>query len=100
MAAPGRLLAPDANRTTYSDSVGTSFAAPLVASTASYIWGRFPFASPTAIRRAILESSRPPETVNEDQLGYGLLDVSAALAYLTTMYSNATALLPGMDGGL
>ena len=64
----------------YFRAGGTSFAAPMVAGTASLIWAHYPKLSNRQVKNMLLNSARDIENPGWDQLtGYGLLDARAAL---------------------
>jgi len=64
----------------YFRAGGTSFAAPMVAGTASLIWAHNPKLTNGQIKNMLLSSTRDIENPGWDQLtGYGLLDARAAL---------------------
>lgn len=76
---PGSVFVGDDKR--YYRLTGTSFAAPFVAGAASLIWSIQPNLTDVQVMRMLLHSARDIETPGWDQYtGYGLLDVSAALA--------------------
>lgn len=64
----------------YYRTSGTSFAAPIVAGTASLLFSRNPDLTAEQVVRMLLHSAKDIETPGRDQLtGYGLLDARAAL---------------------
>lgn len=72
------VVGPDAG---YIRATGTSFAAPLVAGTASLLLAANPALSPLQVERMLLHSARDIEAPGVDHLtGYGRLDATAALA--------------------
>lgn len=75
---PGRnFVGPGAR---YYRASGTSFAAPFVSGTAALILGRQPDLDAAAVKRMIIHSARDIGLPGVDQeTGYGLLDVRAAL---------------------
>lgn len=82
---PGTDYQPDSafvgNDKRYFRASGTSFAAPIVAGTASLLLSKNPNLSGEQVKRILLQSAKDIETPGIDQLtGYGLLDAKAALA--------------------
>lgn len=64
----------------YFRASGTSFAAPIVAGTASLLLSKNPSLSAEQVKQILLHSAKDIETPGVDQLtGYGLLDARAAL---------------------
>jgi len=82
-------------------SSGTSFAAPLVAGTASLIWAKHPHLSNAQLERMLMMSADDVETPGWEQLtGYGRLNARKALEadpdyYL---YAELHRLAPGRQG--
>jgi subtilisin family serine protease len=63
----------------YGFASGTSFAAPEVAGAAALVWGANPFLRPAEVA-AILKSTASGRGAWNRELGYGVLDVAAAVA--------------------
>jgi subtilisin family serine protease len=66
----------------YGYGTGTSYAAPQVAGAAALVWGVDPSRSPAEVIR-ILERTAAGDGGRSPQLGYGVLDVAAAVARAT-----------------
>ncbi|HZC31422.1 MAG TPA: S8 family serine peptidase, partial [Gaiellaceae bacterium] len=58
---------------------GTSFAAPLAAGAAALVWGVNPALTARQVVR-IIESTASGHGARSDELGYGVIDVAAAVA--------------------
>ena len=64
-----------------SGLAGTSFAAPLVAAAAAWVWTMRPALTASQVAQVLRESARPlGEPRYSTQTGYGILDLAAALA--------------------
>ncbi len=75
----------------YFRASGTSFAAPIVAGTASLLISKNPNLRAEQVKRILLHSAKDIETPGIDQLtGYGLLDAKAALAADPAFFLTAT----------
>ncbi len=81
IAAPGSTILgiPLTGQTSFSD--GTSFAAPMVAAAAAVVWAQHPDWDYQTVRRAILESARPVQGLENKVATGGVLDLPAALAW-------------------
>jgi hypothetical protein len=83
LAAPGTdIPVATASDSSWAPESGTSFATPLVAGAAAWVWTARPELDNTQLfdvmRRSAKDIGRPG---HDDASGYGLLDVAAALAY-------------------
>jgi hypothetical protein len=78
IAAPGTMILgiPNVDATSYGD--GTSYATPIVTATAAVIMGKHPEWDVATVKRAILESARQVEGLDDLCLTGGVLDVEAA----------------------
>ncbi|MDX8390014.1 MAG: S8 family serine peptidase [Mariprofundaceae bacterium] len=86
----------------YFRAGGTSFAAPIVAGTASLIWAKYPKLTHSEVKNMLLYSAKDIETSGWDQLtGYGLLDARAALLADPNYYtiSKVAKVAPAQQGG-
>ncbi|MBL9121394.1 MAG: S8 family serine peptidase [Phycisphaerae bacterium] len=79
IAAPGTMILgiPSVDSTSYGN--GTSYAAPIVTGAAALLWGRHPEWDSATVKRAILESARQVEGLDDKCLTGGMLDLDAAL---------------------
>ncbi len=81
LVAPGYVYVTDntgANK--YSETQGTSFAAPIVASGAALYKQRNPFATPAQVTQALIDSATDMGTPgNDSTYGYGRLNLTALL---------------------
>src|SRR5262249_5724998 len=81
IAAPGTMILgiPVTGQTAYGD--GTSFAAPVVTAAVAIIEGMHPDWDYRQVRRAILETARPVQGLEEKCTTGGMLDLPAAMAW-------------------
>jgi subtilisin family serine protease len=83
LVAPGEnVTVATATDSGWADESGTSFATPLVAGAAAWVWTVRPQLDNTQLFEVLRRSAQdvgPPG--HDDASGYGLLDVNAALAY-------------------
>jgi subtilisin family serine protease len=79
IAAPGTMVLgiPHVDATSYDD--GTSYATPIVAAAAAAIWAKHPDWKAADVKRAILESARIVDVLEDKCLTGGMLDIDAAL---------------------
>ena len=80
IAAPGAMILTAA----HGDHIfldGTSFAAPIVAGAAALYLGMFPDASPSEIRRALMESATKTDELASGVIAGGYLNVAGAIEY-------------------
>lgn len=79
IAAPGTMILgiPNVGATSYGD--GTSYATPIVTATAAILMGMHPEWDAATVKRAILESARQAEGLDDLCLTGGVLDFEAAL---------------------
>lgn len=85
IAAPGvDIPVASASDGGYTTSQGTSFASPIVAAAAAWLWTARPELTAGQVADILRRSARDISPAGVDQAtGYGLLDVPAALAYPT-----------------
>ncbi|MBL9147194.1 MAG: S8 family serine peptidase [Phycisphaerae bacterium] len=79
IAAPGTMVLgiPNVDATSYDD--GTSFATPIVAAAAAAIWAKHPDWKAADVKRAILETARVVDALEDKCLTGGMLDIDAAM---------------------
>jgi subtilisin family serine protease len=75
-------VAPEFNGDEYGYKSGTSMASPLVAGTAGLLWSLRPGAELSEIRRVLLDTAEPKETLQGKVVAGGRLDASAAVERL------------------
>jgi hypothetical protein len=81
IAAPGTMILgiPQVGATSYGD--GTSYATPIVTAAAAILMGKHPEWDVATVRRAILETARQVEGLDERCQTGGMLDLKAALEW-------------------
>ncbi|MBA4371553.1 MAG: hypothetical protein C0402_01685 [Thermodesulfovibrio sp.] len=82
----------------YTTGSGTSFAAPHVSGAMALLLSAFPSLTPAELETALQQTAiniGAPVTVPNVTYGYGLIDVSAALTYLTTHGNISVPEMPG-----
>lgn len=85
LVAPGGVYVPEYDpeypaNNSYDDTIGTSFAAPVVASAVALYKQKFPNATPATITNALIDSAYDIGTPGRDSIfGYGRLDIDAFL---------------------
>lgn len=85
LVAPGSVYVPDYDPdfpadNEYDDIIGTSFASPIVASAVALYKQKYPYATPTTITNALIDSAYDIGTQGHDSIfGYGRLDIDALL---------------------
>ncbi|MHB8470492.1 MAG: S8 family peptidase, partial [Gaiellaceae bacterium] len=68
----------------YETDSGTSFSAPIVSAAAAWVWTARPTLTPSQIFEVMRRSARDIGTPGrDDQSGFGIVDIPAALAYPT-----------------
>ncbi len=81
IAAPGTMILgiPNVDATSYGD--GTSYATPIVTATAAVIMGKHPDWDVATVKRAILETARQVEGLDDLCMTGGVLDIEAAFRW-------------------
>jgi hypothetical protein len=79
IAAPGTMILgiPSVGSTSYGN--GTSYATPIVTAAAALLWSQHPSWDVATLKRAILETARPVEGLEDKCVTGGILDLDAAL---------------------
>ena len=81
IAAPGTMILgiPSVDATSYGN--GTSYATPIVTAAAALLWGLHPEWDGATVKRAILETARQVEGLDDKCLTGGMLDLDAAMGW-------------------
>ncbi len=81
IAAPGTMVLgiPSVDLTSYGD--GTSYAAPIVTGVAAILWSKHPDWDYKTVKRAILETARQVDGLDDKCITGGMVDLNAALEW-------------------
>jgi serine protease AprX len=82
VCAPGTSIRSCDTQAGYVEMTGTSMAAPMVAGAAVLLLSARPYASPDALKEALVASARPLRGIDPSAQGKGMIDIPAALGAL------------------